>query len=151
MNEYYKNYLEYDHKKDSLYSYSKYDENLFEYRDSDDMFYLPLEGFAKGNMQSNIYRPYKIKNPDVPKVSSEKERMLLEVQMYSFALQDLNLYLNTHPTDKRVMSLFTKYKVNYNKALEQYENKYGGLELTRVNSDNTYWQWNMCPWPWEVM
>ena len=70
--------------------------------------------------------------------------------MYSFALQDLNLYLNTHPTDKMVMSLFTKYKVNYNKALEQYENKYGGLELTRVNSDNTYWQWNMCPWPWEV-
>ena len=59
-----------------------------------DSFYSPSEGFAKGNIQANIYKPYKLENPTLPPVYNEKQRMLMEVQKNEFAMWDLNLYLN---------------------------------------------------------
>lgn len=115
-----------------------------------DNFFSANEGFAKGNMQANIYKPYKLINPTLPTVSNDRERLLLEVQKYSFAMWDLNLYLNTHPTDRNVMMLFEQYRTSYKKALNDYESKYGPLHLDAVNTNSGYWEWNKCPWPWEV-
>lgn len=115
-----------------------------------DAFFSPNEGFAKGNMQSNIYSPYKLTNPTLPVSSNERERGLLEVQKYGFAMWDLNLYLNTHPTDRNTMMLFDKYRTSYNKAKYDYESKYGPLHLENVNTNSGYWEWNKNPWPWEV-
>ena len=115
-----------------------------------DNFFNPSEGFAKGNMQANTYKPYKLVNPSLPPVSNERERLLLDVQMYSFAMWDLNLYLNTHPTDKNVMMLFDNYRKSYRKAVDEYESKYGPLHLEKVNTNSAAWEWNKSPWPWEV-
>ena len=115
-----------------------------------DSFYNPNEGFAKGNMQSNIYKPYKLVNPSLPTPSDERERLLLEVQKYSFAMWDLNLYLNTHPTDRNVMMLFDQYRTAYKKAVNDYENKYGPLHVENTSVNSGYWAWNKSPWPWEV-
>lgn len=115
-----------------------------------DTFFNPSEGFAKGNMQANTYKPYKLVNPSLPPVSNEKERLLLDVQMYSFAMWDLNLYLNTHPTDRNVMMLFDNYRNSYRRAVNEYENKYGPLHLENVNTSSASWEWNKSPWPWEV-
>lgn len=115
-----------------------------------DSFFNPNEGFAKGNMQANTYKPYKLINPSLPPVSNERERLLLDVQMYSFAMWDLNLYLNTHPTDKNVMMLFDNYRNSYRRAVNEYENKYGPLHLEKVNTNSPTWEWNKSPWPWEV-
>ena len=114
-----------------------------------DSFFNPLEGYSKGNMQANIYKPYKLTNPNLPPVYNDKERMLLEVQKYGFAMWDLNLYLNTHPTDRNVMMLFDQYRNMYNKAKQDYENKYGPLCLESTPTNSGYWPWNKCPWPWE--
>lgn len=115
-----------------------------------DSFYNPAEGFAKGNMQANIYEPYKLKNPSLPQADTERERLLLEVQMYSFAMWDLNLYLNTHPTDRNVMRLFDQYRNSYKKAVENYESRFGALHVDCVNTKGNSWEWNSSPWPWEV-
>ena len=115
-----------------------------------DSFFNPNEGFAKGNMQSNIYKPYKLTNPSLPPVSNDRERLLLEVQKYSFAMWDLNLYLNTHPTDRNVMMMFDQYRTSYRKAVNDYESKYGPLHLDSTNTNSGYWEWNKSPWPWEV-
>jgi len=114
-----------------------------------DSFFNPAEGFAKGNMQSNIYKPYKLTNPNLPPVYNERQRMLLEVQKYGFAMWDLNLYLNTHPTDRNVMMLFNQYRNSYKKAVEDYQNKYGALSVKDASSNSSYWSWNRSPWPWE--
>lgn len=116
----------------------------------EDTFYSPNEGFAKGNMQANIYKPYKIKNPGLPMAQNDRERMLLDVQKYSFAMWDLNLYLNTHPTDREVMRLYDQYRTAYNKARNDYENKYGSLSVCGTNTNSASWEWNNSPWPWEV-
>jgi spore coat protein JB len=114
-----------------------------------DSFFAPAEGFAKGNMQSNIYKPYKLTNPGLPPVYNERQRLLMEVQKYGFAMWDLNLYLNTHPTDRNVMMLFDQYRKSYKKAVEDYQNKYESLSLKDTNTNSGYWEWNKCPWPWE--
>ena len=87
--------------------YSSLDDNRV------DSFFTPSEGFAKGNMQTNIYKPYKLTNPSQPQVYNERQRMLLEVQKYGFAMWDLNLYLNTHPMDRNTMMLFDQYRNLY--------------------------------------
>ena len=115
-----------------------------------DSFFNPVEGFAKGNMQANIYKPYKITNPSMPQAHNEREKLLLEVQKYSFAMWDLNLYLNTHPTDRNVMKLYDKYREAYKEASARYENKYGSLTVGETNTSEGYWAWNKSPWPWEV-
>ena len=115
-----------------------------------DTFFNPSEGFAKGNMQANTYKPYKLVNPSLPPVSNERERLLLDVQMYSFAMWDLNLYLNTHPTDKNAMMLFDNYRNSHRRAVNEYESKYGPLHLEKVNTNSASWEWNKSPWPWEV-
>lgn len=124
--------------------------NEYTYQDRKDDFYSPNEGYAKGNMQSNIYKPYKIKNPSLPRANNERENLLLDIQKYSFAMWDLNLYLNTHPTDKEVIRLFEEYRIKYREALNRYENKYGSLYVSKTNTNENYWQWNKSPWPWEV-
>ena len=114
-----------------------------------DSFFNPNEGFAKGNMQANIYKPYKLMNPSLPQVYNERQRMLLEVQKYGFAMWDLNLYLNTHPTDRNTMMLFDQYRNSYKKAKQDYENKWGALNVDNATANSGYWTWNRSPWPWE--
>ena len=101
-------------------------------------------------MQANIYKPYKITNMGMPQAHNERERLLLEVQKYSFAMWDLNLYLNTHPTDRNVMKLYDTYREAYKEANARYENKYGSLIVSETNTSEGYWAWNKSPWPWEV-
>ena len=107
------------------------------------------EGFAKGNMQANIYKPYKLTNPSVPPVYNERQRLLLDVQKYGFAMWDLNLYLNTHPTDRNTMMIFDQYRNAYKRAVEEYQSKYGALSVSDASTNGGYWSWNKCPWPWE--
>lgn len=123
--------------------YSKHDDSRV------DSFFNPNEGFAKGNMQANIYKPYKLMNPTLPQVYNERQRMLLEVQKYGFAMWDLNLYLNTHPMDRNTMMLFDQYRNAHTKAKENYESKYGPLCLEHTPANSGYWLWNKSPWPWE--
>lgn len=163
MNEmYYSDYL------NSIYSYEpnsynsqnvSYEPRDFQYRNESNDFYNenrassffnPVEGFAKGNMQADIYKPYKILNPSVPVAHNERERLLLEVQKYSFAMWDLNLFLNTHPTDRNAMKLYDTYKTSYKEALIKYESKYCGLVVNDSKTNEGYWEWNKSPWPWEV-
>lgn len=141
------------HRSSSSSSSSSYSSSMPVSSFSDnrvDSFFNPNEGFAKGNMQSNIYKPYKLVNPSLPPVSNDRERLLLEVQKYSFAMWDLNLYLNTHPTDRNVMMLFDQYRTSYRKALSDYENKYGPLHVDSTKTNSVSWEWNKSPWPWEV-
>ena len=123
-------------------TYSSYQERV-------DSFFNPSEGFAKGNMQANTYKPYKLTNPPLPPVFNDRQRLILEVQKYNFAMWDLNLYLNTHPTDRNTMIIFNQYRDAYKKVKEEYENKYGALCVGNTDTSSGYWSWNKSPWPWE--
>lgn len=107
------------------------------------------KGFIRGNFFDSLYDPYKKYTPIEPVISNEKEELLEQVQVYNFALTDLNLYLDNNPNDMNAINLYNNYLTYYKKAIQQYEEKYGPLTSDNVNKENN-WQWDNNPWPWEV-
>lgn len=84
-------------------------------------------------------------------ISEAQKRLLLSIQAIEFTALELNLYLNTHPDDKKALS-------DYNAACRQllslkrdYEARYGPLTNFGYAPSQFPWQWINEPWPWEIM
>ena len=102
----------------------------------------PKETFIKGNIEKNTYIGYKNYMPRLPKTNgSKQEEMMLNVMMYGFYLQELNLYLDTHPLDSEAIRLFKKTREEYLNNVKMYEDKYGPLGLETGEINNEYWEW----------
>jgi spore coat protein JB len=68
----------------------------------------------------------------------------------SFAVNDINLYLDTHPCDQDALAYFAEYSSLREQALLEYAQLYGPLTLnTAAETSSNTWQWAMQPWPWE--
>lgn len=80
---------------------------------------------------------------------NEKQMMLKKIQAADFALVDINLFLDTHPTDKGALECFSKYQKIYDSLVKEYEEKFGALMPKRVDT-NKGWTWIDNPWPWEM-
>ena len=79
---------------------------------------------------------------------NEKQLLLNKIKKYSFALKELNLYLDTHPNCRRALALFQQYKELRDKAENEFNEKFG--PLTPEQSTCTQrWNWIDDPWPWE--
>ncbi|MEE1279373.1 MAG: spore coat protein CotJB [Oscillospiraceae bacterium] len=79
---------------------------------------------------------------------NDRQKMLKRVQMFDFILDELNLYLDTHPTDQNALDYFAQYQYLKNDAANQYEARFGPLRAEDfVGSDK--FTWIKGPWPWE--
>lgn len=107
----------------------------------------PMEGFLRGNIFRDEYVPYK--NLTFLKLNpkTEREKLLNKVMALSFAINDLNLYLDLHPEDKELFGLFKNYINEYEKLSKDYERIYGPLEITETKGNK--YNWNYSPWPWD--
>ncbi len=77
-----------------------------------------------------------------------KDKLLRTIQMYCFALQEIKLYLDTHPDCPKGMEYYHKYKKLRNEAVEEYNRMYGPLTADMVESKEK-WTWTDGPFPWE--
>lgn len=109
----------------------------------------PSQGFMRGNMFGNLYDPYKNYKPANLDPKNEKEALLYQVMQYKFALNDLDLYLDTHPNDKEMIALYNKYLAIEKQMCDKYENMYGPLTLDSNYLGTNTWNWKNSPWPWE--
>jgi len=107
----------------------------------------PMEGFLRGNMFKDEYLPYKNLTYFKLTPKTEKEKMLYKIMALSFAINDLNLYLDLHPDKKEVFDLFKKYVAEKEKLSKEYERIYGPLEITGTTGSK--YNWIDSPWPWE--
>lgn len=113
----------------------------------DNSLYSSMEGFNKGNMFKNIYSKYKNHIYKL-KVNSKKDELLYNIQMYNFAMKDMNLYLDIYPDDKNILNNFHNYRKKCDTLKKQYESEYGPLCMS--NTLNTEkWTWVNNPWPWD--
>ena len=108
----------------------------------------PKDGFEKGNMFENLFSQYKNYQEEKLKPITEQEKELYELSAISFAAQDLNLYLDTHPDDKSMFMLFKDCTNKLNSLVEEYERKYGPLNINSKEM-NTSFTWESDKWPWE--
>lgn len=75
-----------------------------------------------------------------------REELLKKVMEYKFAVNDLALYLDTHPNDRDALRLHNNNVVKLKEATNEYQNRFGPLTFeTQMNR----WEWVEDKWPWE--
>lgn len=77
---------------------------------------------------------------------NRKEELLSEIQCHEFAINELALYLDTHPEDQRALCLHRKYCNELKPMKDMYQRVYGPLT---INYPCNKWRWIEEPWPWE--
>lgn len=75
-------------------------------------------------------------------------QLLHWINMVSFAVVDITLYLDTHPKDEEALKYFNHYEDLRRTAMSAYAEKYGPLTIDDAKPDN-YWSWSAVPLPWE--
>ncbi len=79
---------------------------------------------------------------------NHKEQLLNDINIVSFVLVDLGLYLDTHPTDCNALEYFNHYSRIRQQMVKDFSAKY--YPLTMEMSDcNKQWNWGEAPLPWE--
>ena len=111
--------------------------------------FSPYEGFNKGNLFRDLYDPYKNYVPNNLEPKTEQEQYLLNLAQLQFAAHELNLYLDVHPEDEAMIRLFNEYREASNKALMEYERRYGPITITSDILKVVPWAWTSINFPWE--
>lgn len=77
----------------------------------------------------------------------EQTTLLEQIMAYDFALYDLQLFLNTHPSDANALRDYKMALEQSENIRRQYQNRFGPL-TARYLPNTTCWQWINDPWPW---
>lgn len=67
-----------------------------------------------------------------------------------FAIHELVLYLDTHPTCKKAMMLLSEYRKKRKELISAYEERFGEYIVTTDDVPASgCWNWLNSPWPWD--
>lgn len=77
-----------------------------------------------------------------------RNQLLNFIYEVGFAIDDVILYLDTHPCDQEALRYYCQYKELKQQAVEEYTRFFGPLTVDNVDSNNK-WAWIREPWPWE--
>lgn len=74
---------------------------------------------------------------------NDKNQLLNDIGIVSFVLDDLALYLDTHPMDKEALEYYNHYNHIRHQLVKEFSRKY--YPLTRDMADgNMEWRWGNC-------
>ncbi|MGA8943464.1 MAG: spore coat protein CotJB [Thermoactinomyces sp.] len=86
-----------------------------------------------------------------PKMDHAKRfHLLTQLQEVDFVIVELQLYLDTHPDDKRALDQYNWYVKERNKLRRTYESHFGPLYNFGLSCNQYPCGWNEGPWPWEI-
>ena len=71
------------------------------------------------------------------------------INVVSFAVDDVKLYLDTHPCDRDALEYFEEFKKQRVQALKEYAKYYSPLTLDTACTPAERWAWIDSPWPWQ--
>lgn len=79
-----------------------------------------------------------------------RRQLMNHINQVSFAVDDVKLYLDTHPCDTEALEYFHKMSRQRSEALKEYAAAYGPLTIdTAKDSCTERWNWINEPWPWQ--
>ena len=87
-----------------------------------------------------------------PQQSSDKMAradLLRCIQEHSFAMRDVGLYLDTHPTDEEALGAFRAHAEACAALSEVFAERFGALKWQQVREEHGWASWSNTPWPWE--
>lgn len=79
---------------------------------------------------------------------NERDMLLKKIGTLKFAIVDLDLFLDTHPADEKMLALRNQYESELQPLVEKFEKKYG--PLTKNDNETNTWTWVRDPWPWDM-
>ncbi|MGN0367343.1 MAG: spore coat protein CotJB [Wujia sp.] len=77
-----------------------------------------------------------------------KAQLLQFIDQVTFMLDDIALYLDTHPTCRQGLEAYEHYKMLRKEAVAEYQRMYGPLNRYSVEPGKDF-NWINGPWPWE--
>ncbi len=79
-----------------------------------------------------------------------RKELLQKINTVSFAVDDVKLFLDTHPTCQEALSFFHEKSKMRNYYLQEYSKYYGPLTVdTTMENCSDHWNWTNEPWPWQ--
>ncbi len=74
-----------------------------------------------------------------------------KIYEYDFAIHELVLYLDSHPTCEKGMKLLADFKKMRKALVKEFEQQYGPYILCPTDVPlNGCFEWLKGPWPWEI-
>ena len=87
-----------------------------------------------------------------PLESMNRAQLFNHINEVSFAVEDIILYLDTHPYDSEALAYCNEMVNARTEALEVYSRRFEPLTIDNTDECETNrWEWIMQPWTWEVM
>jgi len=115
------------------------------YQENDPPRYSRTEALQTGTLFPGLNLPFKAA------ISSGKNipnTALAELMALDFAVDELALYLATHPDDKEVLELYWNYIQLAKEGRKKYQQMHGPLQNTDRPDDGSF-SWLDDPWPWD--
>ena len=72
-----------------------------------------------------------------------RREMMQQIRAYEFSINELALYLDTHPEDQKALCLHRKYCKEVKELKDKYQRVYGPLT---INYPCNKWRWLEEPW-----
>lgn len=77
-------------------------------------------------------------------------QLLNYINEVSFAVDDILLYLDTHPCDSGALAYSREMTAARKESMAVYARRFGPLTIDCTNeTESCRWEWVMQPWPWE--
>ena len=79
----------------------------------------------------------------------DRHVLMQRIRAYQFALYDLGMFMDSHPTDNAAMQLRAIYREKLKKLINEYEQCYGAFVQTQADVEESWVEWVKDPWPWD--
>lgn len=79
---------------------------------------------------------------------SEQSVLFARITQISFVMDDLRLFLDTHPEQCEALAMYAENRKLREELIDTYTAKYGPLKAYSAGG-STEWNWTNAPMPWE--
>lgn len=105
--------------------------------------YAQLDALSNGTLYPGLNLPFRA----APTAAGLPQTPMTELQALEFVLQELALYLDTHPSDGEAFELFRQYAALEQEARSSFV-AVGGPVSRGETAECKNWAWAKDPWPW---
>ena len=80
-------------------------------------------------------------------MENNPKQLIEQIRSLYFAVNDISLYLDTHPCDMRALEAHKEFSSKLEELKKIYETKFNSLSI--YSPTNNWEQWINTKWPWE--
>ena len=115
------------------------------FQQEDPMKYEPRKALIRGTLYPGLDLPFMGMVNQREKAQTPRNQL----QTLAFVLQELALYLDTHPEDMQALAQYREYQQRYDESLMEYSKDHGPMTHYTPVTAETY-TWLKDPWPWDI-